>query len=98
MSGKIARMAQVFLSETTTGDAKDAFDVLHSLIEELEIKEDPDPIEVRLIANLYNFVEKLEIMKSNLHSYILDSQKHLPGNTLSRLYDEESLDGFTNLK
>jgi len=98
MLGKIARLAQTFLSEATVGEAKDAFDVLQTLIEELEVKEDPDPIEVRLIANLYNFVEHLEIMKSNLHSYVKDSMDLMPGSTLGKLYDEESMDGFKNLK
>jgi|GEM_PF-3532274 len=98
MLGKIARLAQTFLSETTVGDAKDAFEILNTLIEELEVKEDPDPIEVRLIANLYNFVEHLEIMRKNLTSYVTDSQNLSPGSTLGRLYESESIDGFKNLK
>ena len=86
MSNKITRIAQTFLNEMSTGEVNDAFDILKHLIYELEEKADPDPIEVRLLANLCHFLEKYEIMKHNLQSYVRDFNHDLPGNVLSDLY------------
>ena len=90
MAGKIAQIAQSFLNELNSGDS---VDILKVLIEELENKIDPDPIEVRLVANLLDFLERFEIMRSNIRSYINDSNEGNIGNKLSSLYENSSIDG-----
>jgi len=90
MAGKIAQIAQSFLNELNSGDS---VDILKVLIEELENKIDPDPIEVRLVANLLDFLERYEIMRSNIRSYITDSNDGNIGNKLSSLYENTSIDG-----
>ena len=68
---------------------------LHVLIESMENKPDPDLSEIRLTSSLYEFNEKLQILKHNLKSYVAESvsNKHV-GNFLSRLYDYNDNDKY----
>jgi len=93
MSNTTGRLARSFLLELNQGNSKDAFEYLTNLLSELENKNDPEPTEVRLVAQIYSFVEKLEILKSNLGSYVTESLKNLPGNKLSDLWENTSIDG-----
>jgi len=99
MAVKTAQLAKSFLGELQSGSAKEAFDTLSELIVELENKIDPEPTDVRLVAQLYAFVEKLEVIKGNLGTYVTESMDNLPGNKLSTLWGNSSLDGTSkNLK
>ena len=68
---------------------------LHTLIESLENKPDPDLTEIRLTSSMYEFNEKLQILKQNLKSYVSESvsNKHV-GNILDRLYDYNDNDKY----
>jgi len=75
----------------------DTTQVINELLEELENKNDPDPIEMRLVQNLYHFLEKLKILEHNLSSYIQDNNRNLPGNKLSSLYENQESYGTSKM-
>ena len=60
---------------------------LNGLIESLENKHDPDLTEIRLTSSLYEFHEKLQILKQNLNSYVNEMSQKNVGDILNRLYD-----------
>lgn len=84
--------AKLFLEGLHTVETQSIFGQLTGLIEILENKSDPDPVEIRLVSNLYAFVEKLNILESNLTSYSRESGNNL-GNKLTSLYERISSTG-----
>jgi len=77
------------LLESLNGGTYDTADSLKALLEQLEDKIDPDPVEINLASSLYMFLEKLQIVKHNLTSYISDSEESL-GSKLDSLYERNS--------
>ena len=88
------RTAQKFL-EGLSGDSS-AFKSLKQLVEDLENKKDPDPVEIRLLDNLYSFVENLKILENNIRSYVKDSRQNLPGTKLTSLYENIPFSAFSD--
>lgn len=84
--------AKMFLEGLHSNQTKGTFEQLEGLIEILESKEDPDPIEIRLVQNIYSFIEKLNILESNIKSYSKETT-NLTGNKLSNLYEDISHSG-----
>ena len=89
--------AQVFLESLHSEGTKSTFESLDQLIEGIENKLDPDPVELRLLENIYQFIEKLKILESNLNSYAINNMKSLPGNKLTDLYESNSSYGTSKL-
>ena len=81
------RTAQLFLESLSSDGSKNTFETLTRLVDELENKVDPDPIEVKLLENIYHFLEKLKILENNLRTYSKEFNKDLPGTKLSDLYE-----------
>ena len=88
-----SKTAQFFLENFNSTQTQNTFDILAKLLESLETKHDPDPTEIRLVQNIYEFVEKLRTMEENIRSYSKEFQNKLPGNKLSSLYEEISNTG-----
>jgi len=86
------KTAQRFLEGLNSTPTKDTVSLLIRLVEELETKHDPEPTEIRLVQNIYSFVEKMKILENNLRSYVKES-RNLPGNKLASLYEDISYDG-----
>ena len=78
--------AKMFLEGLHQTSTHSTFEQLTGLIEILENKSDPDPIEIRLVENIYAFIEKLSILESNLKSYSKEGSPSL-GNKLTSLYE-----------
>jgi len=78
--------AKMFLEGMHSSDTRSTFEQLTGLIEILENKPDPDPIEIRLVENIYAFIEKLNILESNLTSYSKE-KGHSLGTKLTSLYE-----------
>jgi len=85
---KESKLAQRFLQSINEESTKSTFDSLSILIEQLENKVDPNPMEMNIVESLYHFIEKLKILEGNLKGYVKESNKNLPGNKLSSLYDK----------
>jgi len=86
---KESKLAQRFLQSINEESTKSTFDSLSILIEQLENKVDPNPMEMNIVESLYHFIEKLKILEGNLKGYVKESNKNLPGNKLSSLYDKK---------
>ena len=91
MAANTARTSKLFLESLQTEEVKDALQHLSRLIDQLENKKDPDPIELKLLESIYHFLEKFQILQGNLKSYSRDF-KDTAKNKLSDLYDENSGD------
>ena len=76
-----------FLNELRSKEVKGAFEFLTTILEGLEEKIDPDPIEMEIVDSAYQAIEKLNILENNLNKYIADSNETLPGNILNDLYE-----------
>lgn len=90
---KPERAAQLFL-EGLSMDSDGTISRLKKLIEELETKNDPDPIEMKLLENLYHFLENLTIVSNNVSSYVKNSRQNLSGTKLMSLYENSSHSTF----
>ena len=91
---KTTNIAQRFLKEMK---ASSSIELMDRLIEELELKIDPDPVDLYLLETLYQFKEKQKITEAKLASYLAKSRESLPGNKLNDLYDELTGYGTSNL-
>ena len=88
------KVAQSFLNQLAGKDVSLFFETLTTLMEQLETKGDPDPIELKLIENIYHTIEKWKIMEGNLRSYVHDFlMEDSPTSVLSDLYEGESAHG-----
>lgn len=85
--------ARIFLEGLHKNEIKSVFDHLQGLVESLENKSDPDPIEMKLVNNIYNFLERLAILESNITSYSKDSNIDPLGTKLNSLYEDISYSG-----
>jgi chromosome segregation and condensation protein ScpB len=86
MSGS-DRISLQFIQEINSQDVKQSIRTLGQLIETLESKSDPEPIEIEIVSNAYQFVEKFNTLENLLKQYIEPNLKKLPGSTLDTLYD-----------
>jgi len=78
-----------FLNELSSKEVKSTFEFLTTILEQLEEKMDPDPIEVEIVDSAYQAIEKLNILENNLRKYVIDNNEILPGNKLSDLYERD---------
>lgn len=78
--------AKMFLEGMHNTNTRSTFEQLTGLIEMLENKPDPDPIEIRLVENMYAFIEKLNVLESNLKSYSQETGNDM-GDKLTSLYE-----------
>ena len=84
--------AKIFLEGLHSKETKSTFEHLQGLIETLESKNDPDPIEIKLVDSIYSFLEKLNILESNIKTYSKETSNPY-GNKLSNLYEGISSNG-----
>lgn len=85
--------AQLFLEGLHSNQTSSTFENLRSLIEILETKNDPDPIEIKLVDSIYHFIEKLNILESNIKQYAKDTSNPT-GSKLSSLHENISCNGY----
>ena len=93
MSKNPTKLAEQFINEMST-DGSNAFVYLENLLEILENKIDPEPVEIYLIENIYHFIEKFRLLESNIKNYVNETKSRLPGNILTRLYENTEDDLF----
>ena len=81
------RISLQFIQEINSQDVRQSIKTLGRLIEVLESKADPEPIEIDIVSNAYQLVEKFSIIESLIKQYTDKEQSKLSGNKLSSLYD-----------
>lgn len=79
-----------FLNELNSKEVKSAFEFLSTILENLEEKVDPDPIEVEIVDSVYQAIEKLNLLENNMRKYVNDENKTLLGNKLNDLYESRA--------
>ena len=75
-----------FLNELSSNDVKGVFEFLNVILEKLEEKIDPEPLEMEIVDSAYQVLEKMNILKNNLRQYVIEDNETLPGNKLFDLY------------
>lgn len=88
------KLVKRFLNEMKSTES---YELLDTLITELEETCDPDSIDIYLLETLYQFKEKLKITESKLTSYLIKKRKKTSGDKLDELYDGISGYGTTIL-
>ena len=87
----------VILNELNSNEVKSLFEHLKMFTENLEEKNDPDPIEMQLVDASYQVMEKIQIFESVMKMYTDQSRSDLLGNQLQRLYDTDKSRGTSTL-
>lgn len=80
------KLMQRFLRKLDSVEVQETFDLLASILEILETKNDPEPFEMHLVNNAYQIMEKLSLVRGVLTEKLETSQK-LTGSRLQDLYD-----------
>jgi len=90
---KLKKLVSNFLNELNTEDHKQVFNSLNMLLEHLENRDDPEPIELQIVDSTYQLLEKLNDVQSLLRKYQKNINKNLPGNKLTSLYENNKSKG-----
>jgi len=85
-----------FLNTLNSAPVKDAFSNLSNLIENLENKNDPEPVEVEIVDAAYQVIEKLNLLQSAMNQYKA-KEKTLTGNKLTDLYGNSKSSGTSTM-
>ena len=92
MEANPQQKAKVFLEGLHSDTTKNTFDHLMGLVESLENKDDPDPIEIKLVDSIYSFIEQLNLLEGNIKKYSTENVQSV-GSKLSSLYEDISYNG-----
>ena len=82
------KTARSFLDQLVSESGKMTYGTLSILLDQLENKNDPEPEEMRLVEQIYNFMEQLKRIENNVRSYVKNTSEEPLGTKLSNLYDE----------
>jgi len=87
MADMVGTLAKQFIDGLHSKESKEVFEHLSLLVDHLENKNDPDPTEIRLMVELYEFIEKFNLVQHNLKTYA-NERLETPGSKLTSLYEE----------
>ena len=87
------KLAFSFLSELHSDGVKSTFESLSNMLEALETKDDPDPIELEMVDTSYQFIEKMNLLSELLKKYVNENDI-LIGDKIQSLYEGNSLSLF----
>lgn len=94
MVGKPTGLARKVLQEITAKADDSPIEVLHNLLEVLESKEEPDSNEIYIVSNLYQIIEKIKLLESQLKQYV--GIENITSKKLADLY--EKIEGYGSSK
>jgi predicted MPP superfamily phosphohydrolase len=92
MSG-LDKLAFSFLSDLHSDNVKETFESLSNMVEALENKNDPDPIELEITDVSYQLVEKLNLLAELLKKYVIENDVLL-GDKIQSLRDDQRVTLF----
>jgi 3'-phosphoadenosine 5'-phosphosulfate sulfotransferase (PAPS reductase)/FAD synthetase len=93
MLPKIKDVVLNFLREIHAED-KESLEPFRVFLENIENKDDPDPIELQIVDTSYQLLEKLDTLENLLKNY---NKQNLVGNKLNDLLDKTSATGSSIL-
>jgi len=85
---RTTKLAFKFLMELNSSDVQDTFDSLGVLLDHLESKNDPDPVELQMVDTAYQALEKLKTLEGLLKRHVGESNSITKGNQLQKLYEQ----------
>ena len=85
---RTTKLAFKFLRELNSSNVQDTFESLGTLLEYLERKNDPEPVEVQMVDTAYQALEKLKTLEGLIKRHIGESNSITKGNKLQNLYDQ----------
>jgi len=85
-----------FLNELNSDEVKSAMGHLNEILDLLENKSDPDPIEMEIVNEAYQTLEKLQILEAAIRRY-LNEDNTLMGDKLDDLYGSGHISGTSTL-
>ena len=85
-----------FLNELTSDEVKNAMSHLTGILDMLENKNDPEPIEMEIVNEAYQTLEKLQILEAAIRRYLTD-KRELTGDKIEELYDNNHTSGTSTL-
>jgi len=85
-----------FLNELNSNEMKSLMDHLASILESLESKDDPEPIEMSIVNEAYQTIEKIKVLESSLRTYVNEGGT-LDGDKLNDLYESSNINGTSKL-
>jgi len=90
---QLDKLAFSFLSELHSDNVKNTFESLSNMLEALEIKNDPDPIELEMADVSYQIIEKVNLLSDILKKYVNENEMLL-GDKIQSLYDDNTVTLF----
>ena len=85
-----------FLNELNSDEVKGAMGHLNEILELLENKNDPEPIEMEIVNEAYQTLEKLQVLEAAIRRYLNDGRE-LKGDKLNDLYENNHKGGTSTL-
>jgi len=79
-----------FLNMLNSSIVKEGFESLTPILEDLESKNDPEPIEIEIVNNIYAVIEKISLLESLMRTYNVKENKVVPSNKLVNLYKSKT--------
>ena len=86
-----------FLNELNSESMKSALGFLSKLLEDLEIKNDPEPIEMEIVSISYQLFENLNLLQAAMRKYQNSESDILTGSKLTDLYKGNKSSGSSSL-
>lgn len=86
-----------FLNELNSESMKSALSSLSKLLEDLEIKNDPEPIEMEIVSTAYQLIENLSLLQAAMRKYQNSESDILTGSKLTNLYKGNKSSGSSIL-
>jgi hypothetical protein len=84
---RTTKLAFKFLRELNSSNVQDTFESLGTLLEYLESKNDPEPVEVQMVDTAYQALEKIKTLEGLIKRHVGESSI-AKGNILQNLYDK----------
>ena len=81
------KLALAFLTELHSDNVKGTFESLSDMMKALEDKNDPDQIEVDIVEQTYQLIEKLNVLSETLKIYVTENDVLL-GDKIQSLIDK----------
>ena len=82
------KLAFKFLRELNSKDMQSVLESLEVLLDYLESKNDPDPVEIQMVDTAYQALEKLKTLEGLMKRHVGESNKVAKGNVLDKLYNK----------
>ena len=90
-------LAFKFLRELNSKDVQESFESLSFLLEHLETKNDPDPVEVQMVDTAYQALEKIKMLEGLIKRHVGESNIIAKGNKLDKLYNQAPISIGTSI-